>query len=131
SDWVDREIGYWLAHRGLEQLLLVLADGQLKWDPGTQSFDPELSNAAPPGLPAAGSLPAEPLYIDVSEDAPWDFHSPVFREKVTALAAPIHGKPKDQLASDDLREQRRFRRLRAGAGAGLVVLTVAAGGAAV
>jgi hypothetical protein len=32
-----------------------------------------------------------------------------FRNKVTALAAPIHGKPKDELASDDLREQRRFR----------------------
>ena len=73
----------------------------------------------------------EPLFIDVSDDAPWDFRGPVFREKITALAAPIHGKPKDQLASDDLREQRRFRRLRAAAIAGLVVLTVAAVAAAV
>ena len=48
------------------------------------------------------------------------------RDKVTALAAPIHGKPKDQLAGDDLREQRRFRRLRAAAVAGLAVLTVLA-----
>ena len=77
-------------------------------------------------LTVAGSLPVEPLFIDVTGDAPWDYRGPVFREKVTALAAPIHGKPKDQLASDDLREQRRFRRLRAAAIAGLVALTVAA-----
>ena len=85
-----------------------------------------VSNAAPPVLTEPGSLPAEPLFIDVSADAPWDYRAPVFREKVTALAAPIHGKPKDQLASDDLREQRRFRRLRAAAIAGLAVLTVVA-----
>ena len=89
-------------------------------------FDPQKSDAAPPVLTEPGSLPAEPLFIDVSDDAPWDYRAPVFREKLTALAAPIHGKPKDQLASDDLREQRRFRRLRAAAIAGLVVLTVAA-----
>lgn len=37
---------------------------------------------------------------------------------------PIHSKSKDQLAGDDLREQRRFRRLPAAAIAGLAVLTV-------
>ena len=125
SQWVDKEVGYWLAHRGREQLLLVLAAGQLQWDAESECFDRGVSDAAPPVLSEPGSLPVEPLFIDVSEDAPWDYRGPVFREKLTALAAPIHGVPKDQLASDDLREQRRFRRLRAAAIAGLVVLTVA------
>ena len=125
SPWVDKEVGYWLAHRGREQLLLVLAAGQLQWDPASKCFDPRVSDAAPPVLTEPGSLPVEPLFIDVSGDAPWDYRGPVFREKITALAAPIHGVPKDRLASDDLREQRRFRRLRAAAIAGLVVLTVA------
>ena len=126
SHWVNQEISYWLEHRGRDQLLLVLAAGQLQWDQDSQCFDPGVSDAAPPVLRVPGSLPVEPLFIDVSADAPWDFRGPVFREKITSLAAPIHGKPKDQLASDDLREQRRFRRLRAAAIAGLVVLTVAA-----
>jgi hypothetical protein len=126
SHWVNQEISYWLEHRGRDQLLLVLAAGHLQWDQQGQCFDPGVSDAAPPVLRVPGSLPVEPLFIDVSADAPWDFRGPVFREKITALAAPIHGKPKDQLASDDLREQRRFRRLRAAAIAGLVVLTVAA-----
>ena len=34
SHWVNQEISYWLEHRGREQLMLVLADGQLEWDQG-------------------------------------------------------------------------------------------------
>ncbi|MCW2685170.1 MAG: repeat-containing protein, partial [Mycobacterium sp.] len=130
SYWVNKEVSYWLEHRGRAQLLLVLAAGHLKWDEDTARFDPRVSDAAPPVLTVPGSLPAEPLYIDVTEDAPWDYRAPTFHDKITALAAPIHGKPKDQLASDDLREQRRFRRLRSAAIAGLVVLTVVASAAA-
>jgi WD40 repeat protein len=126
SHWVNKEIDYWLSRRGDGQLMLVLAGGRLRWDEATARFDPQESDAAPPVLTEIGSLPTEPLFIDVSADAPWDYRNAGFRDKLTALAAPIHGKPKDQLASDDLREQRRFRRLRAAAITGLVVLTVVA-----
>jgi WD40 repeat protein len=126
SHWVNEEIRYWLAHRGDEHLMLVLAEGRLRWDATSERFDPEHSDAAPAALTEPGSLRSEPLYIDVSDDEPWDLGSLTFRDKVTALAAPIHGKPKDQLAGDDLREQRQFRRLRAAAISGLVVLTVVA-----
>jgi hypothetical protein len=126
SYWVDQEVSYWLEHRGHEQLMLVLAEGRLQWDRQNARFDAALSDAAPPAPTKTGALSAEPLYIDVIDDDPWDLRSLTFRDKVTALAAPIHYVPKDQLAGDDLREQRRFRRLRAGAIAALVVLTVIA-----
>lgn len=126
SHWVNREASYWLQHRGWERLLLVLAAGHLQWDERTARFDPLISDAAPVVLTQPGAVPAEPFYIDVSDDAPWDPRAPKFHDKVTSLAAPIHGIPKDQLASDDLREQRRFRRLRALAITALAVLTVVA-----
>ncbi|MFD4434056.1 toll/interleukin-1 receptor domain-containing protein, partial [Nocardia sp. NPDC058497] len=126
SEWVDREIDYWLRTRGSERLLFVVAGGKLKWDRHTQRFDPERSTVALPVLTEPGVLPTEPLYVDVTEDAPWDPRAPLFREKLTDLAAPIHGKPKYELAGEDLREQRRFRRLRSAAIAGLVLLTVLA-----
>src|ERR1700733_1097834 len=126
SHWVGEESNHWLKRRGHEGLMLVLVEGQLQWDEKAGRFDPELSDAAPAPLTKPGSLPFEPLYIDISGDAPWDIRSPVFRDKVASLAAPIHGKPKDELTSDDLREQRRFRRLRRAAVAGLAVLTVIA-----
>jgi WD40 repeat protein len=131
SVWVNRELGYWLENRGRDQLLLVLAGGRLQWDEHRQRFDPDLSDAAPPVLTEPGSLPAEPFYIDVSDDAPWDPRTAALRQKITALAAPIHGKPKDQLASDDLSAQQRFRRLRTAAITALALLTVIAVGAAV
>ncbi|MFJ2835253.1 toll/interleukin-1 receptor domain-containing protein [Nocardia sp. NPDC087230] len=126
SEWVDREIGYWLRTRGPDQLLFVVAGGQVKWDRDTHRFDPARSTVALPVLTQPGSLPTEPLYVDVTEDAPWDPRAALFREKLTDLAAPIHGKPKYELAGEDLREQRRFRRLRRAAVAGLVLLTVLA-----
>jgi WD40 repeat protein len=126
SEWVNKEVAYWLKRRGLEQLLLVLAEGQLHWDNATHRFDPDLSDAALPVLTEPGVLPTEPLHVDVSADAPWDLQTPTFRDKVTDLAAPIHGKSKYELASDDVREQRRFRRLRQAAIIGLVMLTVIA-----
>jgi WD40 repeat protein len=126
SHWVNEEIRYWLQHRGHEHLMLVLAEGHLQWDATRGRFDPTQSDAAPPVLTEPGSLRSEPLYIDVSADKPWDLGSLAFRDKVTALAAPVHGKAKDELAGDDLRERRRFRRLRAAAITGLALLTVVA-----
>ena len=108
SRWVNMEVNHWLERRGREGLMMVLVEGQLRWDEKTERFDPELSDAAPAPLTMPGSLPFEPLYIDVSSDAPWDHRAPAFREKVTALAAPIHAKPKSQLAGDDRHGQRRF-----------------------
>ena len=126
STWVNKEVAYWLAHRGPDQLLFVVAGGRLTWDEDAGRFDPDRSDAALPVLTQPGVLAAEPFYVDVSDDAPWDPAAALFREKVTDLAAPIHGKPKYELASEDLREQRRFRRLRRAAIAGLVLLTVLA-----
>ena len=75
SHWVDEEVNYWLKHHGHENLMLVLAEGQLQWDAKEARFDPEHSSAAPPAMTKPGSLPFEPLYIDVSGDAPWDIRS--------------------------------------------------------
>jgi WD40 domain-containing protein/TIR domain-containing protein len=124
SAWVNKEVAYWLQHHGPDQLMLVLAGGHLVWDEAAERFDPDRSDVTLPVLTQPGVLPSEPFYVDVSDDSPWDPAAALFREKVTDLAAPIHGKPKYELASDDLRERRRSRRLRRAAIAGLVVLTV-------
>ena len=126
SEWVNKEVAYWLGRRGPEQLLMVVAEGRLHWDEATGRFDPDRSDVALPVLKEPGVLPTEPLHVDVCGDAPWDPQAPTFRDKVTDLAAPIHGKSKYELASDDVREQRRFRRLRRVAIAALAILTVVA-----
>lgn len=126
SEWVNKEIDYWLAHRGRDNLVLVLADGTVVWDESHGRFDPGSSTAAPPALAAHDALTTEPIYIDVSEDNPWDANNPAFRDKITDIAAPIHGKPKYELASEDLREQQRFRRFRRLAFTAVALLAVVA-----
>lgn len=112
SEWVNKEVDYWLAHRGRNNLVLVLADGTIVWDGTHGRFDPACSTAAPPALVTPDALGDEPIYIDVSEDDPWDANNAIFRDKITDIAAPIHGKTKYELASEDLKEQQRFRRFR-------------------
>ena len=70
SHWVNKEIRYWLEHGRRDRLMFVLADGHLEWDQLEVRFDADRSDAAPPVLTEPGALPAEPLYIDVSDDAP-------------------------------------------------------------
>ena len=126
SGWVNREVAYWLQRRGSTELLLVVVNGQLTWDEQHSRFDPDRSDVALPVLTEPGAFSAEPFYVDVSDDEPWNPQAPMFREKVTDLAAPIHGKSKYELASEDVRELRRFRRLRRAAIVALIVLTVSA-----
>src|SRR6185312_16759130 len=130
SKWVDREVAHWLGQRGPDRMLFVVAGGTVAWDAASARFDPDRSDAALPSLTRPGALPTEPLYVDVSKNAPWDPEAALFREKVTDLAAPIHGKPKYELASEDLREQRKSRRFRRAAFVLLALLTACAVAAA-
>ena len=126
SRWVQRELAHWLAHRGTEGLLLAVAGGRLVWDADERRFDPDRSTAAFPHLCRPGVFADEPLWVDISADSPWSVDSVSFRDKVAGLAAPIHGKSKYELASEDAREQRKFVVLRRAAIAGLVLLAVCA-----
>ena len=126
SQWVNQEVEYWLANFGPHRLMIVLKDGRLSWSQQWLAFDPSRSDAIVPALTRPGVLPTEPFYVDVGSDAPWDIKAPLFREKLIDLAAPIHGKPKSEIASLDLKEQRRYRRIRRLAVSSLAVLTVVA-----
>lgn len=124
STWVNREVEHFVARRGLDQVLFVVVGGDLVWRPDLESFDPE-SSAAPRSLTAPGSVTREPLYTTFDGPRPIDLRNPGIRTQLAAIAAPIHGKTLDELASEDRRELRRFRRLRRGAVAGLSALLVA------
>jgi hypothetical protein len=69
SERVSKEVAYWLERRGSEQLLIVVAEGNLHWDEVTQRFDPDRSDIALPVLTKRGVLPAEPLYVDENHSA--------------------------------------------------------------
>src|SRR5262245_23483621 len=69
-----------------------------------------------------------PLYADLRGLPParMSLRDPQFREAVLDLAADLHGRPKEELDGEDLREQRKLRRFRRLAVGGLVAVTVTA-----
>src|SRR5262249_26516197 len=108
-----------------------LTDGELVSD-GEGGIDWAASSALPPGL--AGVLPGEPRWIDLRwarGEADLTLRNPRFRDAVGELAAPLHGRPKDELLGEDVRQHRRTVRIARGGVAALTLLAAASTAAAV
>src|SRR5690242_3127172 len=62
SEWVGKEITYWVTSKGTDHLLVVVTDGIWQWDKRSGDLSPA-STAGSRAL--RGVLPAEPLYVDM------------------------------------------------------------------
>ena len=99
SEWVDKEIAWWLTNRSVATLLIVLTRGELSWDDTRGDFDLTRSSAMPGVL--RGQWQAEPLFVDLrwtTAAADLGLHNQRFLDAVLDLAAPLHGKAKNDLA---------------------------------
>ncbi len=126
SPWVAREIEHWRATEPPDRLLLVVTDGDVAWDDGIRDFDLRRSTAIPPAL--AGFFAEEPRFVDLRADGQGSTLDPGDRRLAAAiadLAAPVHGRSKDDLVGEDLRQHRRLVRLTRTAAIVLTVLLVA------
>jgi WD40 repeat protein len=126
SDWVGRELAHWLETRSHRTVLVVLTDGSIEWDSTAGDFDWERTTALPPAL--RGSFEEEPRYGDLSwarDEIQLSLDHPTFRGNVADLAATLHGRAKDELVGEDVRQHRRAMRLVKSVIASLSVLTVA------
>jgi WD40 repeat protein len=127
STWVNREVEHWVQHRGPERILVVLTEGDLVWDAARGDYDPAASGALPAAL--RGRFGDEPRHLDLRwahEDGQLALSDSRFRDAIADLAAPMHGRPKEELESEDVRQHRRVRRLARLAVASLSVLVVLA-----
>jgi WD40 repeat protein len=125
SEWVTRELVFWLERNDPRRLLIVLTEGVIAWNGERSDFDWSRTTALPPVL--AGALSEEPRYVDLSwarTDEARSVRDPRLREAVADLAAPLRGVPKDELIGEDVRQHRRSVRLAGGAAAGLVLLAL-------
>jgi WD40 repeat protein len=131
SRWVAQEVAYWCRHKPLRNFLLVLTDGELVWDEAAGDFDWTTATALPPSL--KGALHDEPRYIDLRwarNEEHLSLDDPRFRDGVADLSAPLHGRAKDELFGEDVRQHRRTVRLARSAIASLATLVILASTAA-
>lgn len=123
SMWIDKEITYWLKHKGIDSLILVLTDGQLVWDEERGAFDPELSNALPSVL--LDRHAGVPLYVDLSSfkgPEQISISNSAFAEAIHPLAAELHDKSVQELFGEIEKNHRRALLLRNAAIASLAAL---------
>jgi hypothetical protein len=125
SQWVDREVATWLERKSVDTCLVVVTDGTLSFGPDQRVDDS--TDCLPPAL--VDALDAEPRWLDLRwarQDDQLDLRNGRFRAAIADLAAPIHGVAKDELESDDVRQQRTIKRL---AVAGVATVSLLAIGA--
>jgi tetratricopeptide (TPR) repeat protein len=126
SLWVGKEVAYWLEHKSADTLLIALTDGELAWDNAAGDFARREPMSLPPALERR--FPSEPKWIDLRAYRggadPGDIR---FTEAGADFAAAIHGMPKEDLLSQEVRQQRQALTLAWSAVATLAVLIAVAG----
>ena len=126
SKWCGLEVRRWLDDQGPASILIALTEGDLVWDEAAGDFHWSAATPLPDAL--RGQFKAEPKWIDLRpyREAP-NANDVKFMEAAADLAAAVHGTPREDLLSQEVRQQRRALSL-AWSAAG--VLTVLAGLAA-
>ncbi|MGH6769261.1 MAG: TIR domain-containing protein [Xanthobacteraceae bacterium] len=126
SQWVAKEVSYWIENKGVDTLLIALTDGTLAWDEENGDFHWSDAGPLPPVL--KGKFSNEPKWVDLSgyRDSA-SARDRTFIERGADLAAAIHGVPKEDLLSQELRQQRRALTLAWSAVGVLLALVLAAG----
>ena len=119
SHWVNEEARWWLAHKGQSRFLIALSAGELQWNNAANDF---IWNAETPLPPVCkGAFGKEPKWVDFRGFRKKDREAgdEVFLGLVADLAAAIRGLPKEDLLSEEVREQRRALKTACAAAAGL------------
>jgi len=112
SEWVGREIDYWCRHKPIDQMLLVVTDGEIAWEDSAADFDWNKTTALPDRL--SKMFKEEPRWLDLRwarTDTDVSLNNLRFRDCVADLSSPLRGQPKDELIGEDVRQNRRTRLL--------------------
>ncbi len=124
--WVNDEVEFWLEHRPDSLPLVVVTSGDIAEDK-RGGFSSEKTTCLPPCL--RGKFQSEPTYVDLrwvrQEKEMPTLKDPRFLDGVAELASTLTGKEKAVLVGEDVRKQRKARRLAWSAVAVLLALTFA------
>ena len=122
---MDDEVSFWIKHKGVDTLLLALTDGDLFWDQSLSDFRRPVGVPLPPALEIA--FQNEPKWVDLrSYRDVADKGDTRFIEYASNFGATIHGIPKEDLLSEEVRQQRRSLMLAWSAAGSLLVLVALA-----
>ena len=127
SEWVRKEIEYWLHNKSPESLLILVTDGDIFWDASADDFAWPSSSALPENL--KGVFSEEPLYVDlrgVKTKHDLNLSNSIFLNAVADIAATLRHIPKEDIVGEDVRQHRITKRWEWGIGTALILLSALA-----
>ena len=122
SPWVKQEVEWWLKNRSIEKMLILLTEGDIFWNENARDFDWSRTNSLPENL--REQFREVPNYIDLrwaKSEASLSLRHPQFHDASVTVAAKLHGKRKDDLAGEDVRQHRITTWVSVGAIAAILV----------
>lgn len=116
SYYCNEEVKYWLENKSMDNFLVALIDGDIKWDFKNFDFDWNKTTAMSKVLTSA--FKNEPLYVDFRADMCVDdlnLDNPDFKTKVVFIAATLHGKAVGDMVGEAVKQHKRTLMIRNGA----------------
>lgn len=113
SKWVNEEVNYWIEHKSTDTILIALTDGEMIWDNQKNCFLNQGNNSLPASLD--DKFENEPFYIDLRQSKTYEdltLNNSIFKKEILKLAAKLHGKAPNDLASEEVTIHRKMIRLR-------------------
>jgi WD40 repeat protein len=128
SPYVNKEVEWWVTHKGSQTILLVHQRGPLAWDRSTNDFTGD--SAVPTAL--RGAYPEEPRWTNLSSFTDAELaDGDKLTDAVADLSSAVRGIDRDRLVGENVAQHRKTMRMARGAIIGLSLLLVAALGAGV
>ncbi len=127
SEWVGREVEWWVMNRSTKSMLILLTEGELAWDRHASDFDWYSTTSL--ARRDSKMFNEEPLWVDLRwarRESELSLRHVQFRGAVLDIAEPLYGKPKDELDGDDVRTHRRTVKIAWIAGLMLLVFSAIA-----
>ena len=92
SRWCSREVEFWLEHKSIDTLMIVLTEGELHWDETAGDFAFTASTPLPAAL--KGRYKSEPKWADMRAfRAGVALRNAAFLDLAADIASAIHGVP--------------------------------------
>lgn len=113
SEWVQKEVFFWLQNKSVNTILICLTGGDIIWDTVSKDFNWTVTTALPLNL--KGKFIEEPLYVDFRKARTSDdlsLNNPDFKQKAARIASAIHGLAMNDLIGEDVKLHKRAIRLR-------------------
>gem|GEM_PF-3735998 len=113
SQWVTKEIEYWLENKDSKKIILVRTNGNIGWDNNKNDFDWAETNCLPKIL--SGKFLGEPLHVDLTEvrkSTDLSLLNPSFKIRIAQISSTIQNISLKDLIDQDVTEHRKTIRIR-------------------